>query len=153
VSRTLILGLGNDILGDDSFGLRVARRLAGTPAADLADIAESSASGFRLLDSLEGYDRAVIIDSYLAPDRPMGEVIELDISDAPGRIPSKSSHFYSFPQALAVARGMGMHLPQGIKAFCAVIHEYRFSESGFDPALEGAAGEIMTRTLKYVSAL
>jgi hydrogenase maturation protease len=137
------MGLGNDILGDDAFGLEVARRLRETSAAGSADIVECSASGFRILDYLDGYDHAVLIDSYLSPERRFGEVIELDITDHEGPLPSSGSHFYSFSQALAAGRKMGMRLPVKIKAYCAVIHDYTFSDKGISPELETAAGVII----------
>lgn len=147
MNKTVIIGLGNDILGDDAFGLEVARRLRGTAAGRKAEIVECSASGFRILDYLDGYDRAIIIDSYLSEERRFGEIIELDITDDEGPLPYSGSHFYSFPQALAAGRKMGMRLPVRIKAYCAVIHDYTFSDKGISPELETAAGEICKRVI------
>jgi hydrogenase maturation protease len=149
--KTLILGLGNDILGDDAFGLHVVRRLMQTLAAQKADCVECSASGFRLLDYLEGYDRAIIVDSYLGPERTLGEVLAFDIADDAGPLPSSGSHFFSFPHTLAAGRVMGMKLPSRIRAYCAVIHGYAFSEHGIADALKPAAEEIIRRVLSDLS--
>jgi len=145
--KTLILGLGNEILGDDAFGIEVARRLKVSGNIKKADIVECSASGFRLLDYLEGYDRAFIIDSYLSEEKPAGNVIVLDIADDPGPPPGSSSHFFSFPQSIRAGRMMGMHLPGRITAFCVTIKEYNFTDRGISPELEPAAMEIFNRII------
>ena len=147
-SKTLILGLGNEILGDDAFGLVVARSLLGTQAAGKADIVPCAASGFRLLDYLDGYDRAILVDSYLNIERPLGEVLEFELEDAKGPLPSSGSHFFSFPQAVAAGRAMGMRLPTRLKAYCAVIHGYEFSDKGISEALKPAVEEIVKRVMR-----
>ena len=59
--RILVLGLGNDILGDDAVGLLAARRLrAFLPAS--VDVLEAAGGGIGLLDVLEGYDCALLLD-------------------------------------------------------------------------------------------
>lgn len=146
-ARTIILGLGNEILGDDAFGLLVARSLKEAGAAVHADVVECSASGFRLLDYLEGYDRAILIDSYLCPERPLGEVLAFEIEDDRGPLPSSGSHFFSFPQTIAAGRAMGMHLPTRVTAYCAVIHGHEFSDKGISEALKPAVEEIVRRVL------
>lgn len=150
--KTLVLGLGNEILGDDAFGLVVARSLAGAPGAKGVDIVESAASGFRLIDTLEGYDRVLVIDSYLAPERPFGEIVEFDLVDDSGPLPGAGAHFYSFPQALAAARQMGMRLPTRIRAYCAVIHGCEFYDKGIAAGLVPAAEEITRRVLADLRA-
>ena len=63
-SGILVLGLGNPILGDDAVGIFVAReikRLAGERTG--VTVKEASVGGFDLLDLLEGYRGAVIIDA------------------------------------------------------------------------------------------
>jgi hypothetical protein len=61
-TRTLVLGLGNDILADDAIGLLAVRALR--PSLDDAvDVEETSVHGVALLDLLTGYDHAVLIDA------------------------------------------------------------------------------------------
>ncbi len=62
--KTLVLGLGNDILCDDGAGLYVARELKKTLAnrKDFS-VAEASLAGLGLLDLLAGYDKAIVIDA------------------------------------------------------------------------------------------
>jgi hydrogenase maturation protease len=62
--RLLIAGVGNIFLGDDGFGVEVARRLA---AADLPDWAQAVDYGIRGMhlayDLANGYESAILVDA------------------------------------------------------------------------------------------
>jgi hydrogenase maturation protease len=72
-AATLVLGVGNAILGDEGFGPQVVRRLneAGLPAGVRAE--EGGVGGFNLLGSLEGVERLIVVDVMIT-DVPPGEV-------------------------------------------------------------------------------
>jgi len=72
-AATLVLGVGNVILGDEGFGPEVARRLgeAGLPAG--VRVEEGGVGGFNLLGSLDGIERLIVIDVMNAAIPP-GEV-------------------------------------------------------------------------------
>ncbi|MBM3122227.1 MAG: peptidase M52, partial [Chloroflexi bacterium] len=58
--RSLILGLGNAILGDDAVGLRVARAIAERwGKTEGLVVAEEERGGFALLEQLAGFQRAL----------------------------------------------------------------------------------------------
>ena len=60
-SKTLILGIGNEILGDDAVGIKVGKyfRKMNLPI----DIEFAGITGLRLLDYIQGYDKLVIVDA------------------------------------------------------------------------------------------
>ena len=62
--KTLVIGLGNPLVTDDSVGLRVAAelktRLAGRPDVE---VGEDYWGGLRLMERLVGSDRAIVIDA------------------------------------------------------------------------------------------
>jgi hydrogenase maturation protease len=62
--RTLIAGIGNIFLGDDGFGVEVARRLAAEDLPAHVTVADYGIAGMHLAyDLCEGYDRAILIDA------------------------------------------------------------------------------------------
>lgn len=107
---TLVLGLGNPILTDDSVGLRVAAllepQLAGHP--DVA-VAEDCWGGLRLMERLVGFRQAVIIDATQS-GAPPGTIHRLTPHDLPTQH-SASAHDVNLPTALAFGRKMGLVLP------------------------------------------
>jgi hydrogenase maturation protease len=108
--RTLILGLGNPLLRDDSVGLHVAkelrRRINGDPDIE---IAEDYWGGLRLMERMIGFDRAIIIDAICTGAEP-GTIHVLSPFDLPTQR-SASAHDVNLPTALEFGRQAGAKLP------------------------------------------
>jgi hydrogenase maturation protease len=108
--KTLVLGLGNPLVSDDSVGLRVAAELKPLLAdRPEVDVAEDYWGGLRLMERMVGYDRAIIIDA-ICTGAPPGTIHQL----TPDAIPtqrSASAHDVNLPTALEFGRRAQMHLP------------------------------------------
>ncbi len=72
--KTLVLGIGNSILGDDGVGVRVAQELAGKIKNDNIDVRDVGIDGLNLLDLILGYDKLIVIDAVLTEREKVGEV-------------------------------------------------------------------------------
>jgi hydrogenase maturation protease len=84
--RMLIAGIGNIFLGDDGFGVEVARRLAGADLPDWVTVADYGISGMHLAyDLASGFETAILIDAAPRGDPPgTVHVIEPERTAAPG---------------------------------------------------------------------
>jgi hydrogenase maturation protease len=80
--RVLIAGVGNIFLGDDGFGVEVARRLAGQPLPDWAHVVDYGIRGMHLAyDLANGYESAILVDAAARGGEPGTiYVIEPDLS-------------------------------------------------------------------------
>lgn len=68
--RVLVLGLGNPLSGDDAFGLEVVALLERDPdVASVADVATAGADLLAWLDVFPRYDRVLLMDLVLDPER------------------------------------------------------------------------------------
>lgn len=76
--KTLVLGIGNEIMGDDGIGLYVVEELAGS--IEGVDWEVTSESGLKLIDYLIDYDRVIIVDAIISNDR-VGEVKIFSLGD------------------------------------------------------------------------
>jgi hydrogenase maturation protease len=115
--NTIIIGLGNPILSDDSVGVKAARRLSAVlKDRDGVEVVEAYAGGLRLLDVLVGYQRAIIIDAMQTGAAP-GTVRKFSISDLPKTRNLASTHDADLPTALEAGRALGMKLPEEITVF------------------------------------
>jgi hydrogenase maturation protease len=108
--KTLILGLGNPLLRDDSIGLRVVRelraRLVNEPDIEMS---EDYWGGLRLMERMIGFDRAIIIDA-IRTDAEPGTIHLLSPNDIPTQR-SASAHDVNLPTALELGRQAGAKLP------------------------------------------
>lgn len=118
--RVLVAGVGNIFLGDDGFGVEVARRLAGTPVPDGVEVADVGIRGvhlaYRLLD---GYHGLVLVDTVARGGEP-GTVYVLDPDAAPdtdpetgpdaGTVPLLDAHAMDPQAVLALVKSLGGHV-------------------------------------------
>lgn len=70
---TMVLGLGNILMGDEGFGVRVVRRLKEAALPNHVRIEEGGVGGFNLLGLLEGVERLIVVDVMILP-LPPGEL-------------------------------------------------------------------------------
>jgi hydrogenase maturation protease len=79
----LIAGIGNIFLGDDAFGVEVARRMLARPHPDAVRIIDFGIRGFDLAYALQdGYETTILVDAYPHGQKPgTVTVIEPDLDD------------------------------------------------------------------------
>jgi hydrogenase maturation protease len=105
-ARVLVAGIGNIFMGDDAFGVEVARRLAERPLPAGVEVGDFGIRGIDLMYALgEGYDAAVFVDAV-----PRGEppgtlsVIEPKLEEGEATI---DAHGMDPVKVLSLARQVG----------------------------------------------
>ena len=81
-SKTLILGIGNSILSDDSVGIKLAELLQQEFLPPGVDVMTAETGGLDLLNLLTGYHRLIILDALQTNGQP-GTVYKLSLEDLP----------------------------------------------------------------------
>jgi len=110
MKRTLIVGLGNDLLADDAVGILAARQLSDQITDERTDIVESGAHGLALLDLFIGYDRAILVDALVTGKHPPGTLVEIPAATLQS-VPNPSPHFAGIPEMIALAEKLGLAYP------------------------------------------
>ena len=75
--RTLVLGIGNPILGDDGIGFHIVQELAKEIKDENIDVKDTSVNGLNLLGLIVGYDKLIVIDAIMTEDEKVGEIYRL----------------------------------------------------------------------------
>lgn len=126
--KTIVLGLGNELLSDDGIGIQAVRYLRQAIEAKV-DIVESPVSGLALLDVLMGYDKAIIIDSILLEGGKPGQIYEINLQDL-GRAKAPSGHYAGLPELLKLSESYDIDFPQTVKIFAVEVEDpYTLRES------------------------
>jgi hydrogenase maturation protease len=147
--KTLLLGLGNPIVSDDSVGLKVSailkERLAGR--ADV-EVSEDYWGGLRLMERLIGYDRAIVIDA-IVTGSPPGTLHRLTPGDI-GTQRSASAHDVNLATALEFGRRAGVSLPPNERIILLGIEAENILDFGerCTPAVEAAIPQAVEMVLK-----
>lgn len=64
-ARTLVLGIGNFLLGDEGVGVVAAQLLANMVLGDHVEVLDGGTGGFHLLSHFDGIERLILIDAAL----------------------------------------------------------------------------------------
>jgi hydrogenase maturation protease len=145
--KTLVVGLGNPILGDDGVGWRIASELQRNDSLPAnVNIECAALGGISLMESLIGYDRAIIIDSILTHQVPIGTVRCSKLEDL-SHLPishMSSAHDTSLQVAMKMGRALGAHLPDDITVVSVEAEKvYDFSETLSPAVADAVPGAIM----------
>jgi hydrogenase maturation protease len=133
--RTLVLGLGNEVLTDDGVGLRAAR-MVGALAGDKADLVEACIATVDLLPEITGYDRLIVLDAYLSHDDPPGTAVRATPEDLPRGFGYRSFHSMPFREMLDLGIKLGMDMPREISIHGLCVKNASTFGDAFTPEVE-----------------
>lgn len=135
--RTIIIGLGNPLLSDDSLGIRAAALLRQRLGDDeRIEVVEAYTGGLDLMELMVGYERAVVVDAVTSRRHPPGTLVELDLDDLLTTRNTTSTHDSSLAVAIETGRLLGLPLPGSIYFF------------GIETAQAHDFGELLTEPVR-----
>lgn len=104
--RILVAGIGNIFLGDDGFGVEVARRLSGRPLPEGVVVRDFGIRGMDLAYALRDYETVVLVDAVPRGGAP-GTLYVIDAATDPGGPVGVQTHGMDPARVLAFARALG----------------------------------------------
>jgi len=147
---TIVLGMGNPILGDDGAGYRIAELLeerfsgGGGP-----EVIPTSSDWICILDHLDGFRRLVVVDTISTGCHPPGTVRALSPSELGSDSPLYSIHHLSVIEALELGGSMGLSMPTELTVYAIEIDPPEGFTRSLSPCLseriEQIADEIAVR--------
>jgi hydrogenase maturation protease len=141
--KTLVLGLGNELISDDGLGLLVVRRLK-EENGSRAEFIECSMSGMALLELFVGYDRAIVVDAVKTGREIPGTIYELKPEDL-GPVFAPSPHYSGLPELLDTAAQLGLDFPSEIKIFAMEVLDPYTIGGGLTKPVEEALGNLVDK--------
>jgi len=141
--KTLVLGLGNDLLGDDAVGIEAARRLR-REVGESADVVESSQHGLALIDCMLGYNRMIILDAITTGKHPPGTVLSIE-PDELTSVPGPSPHYSGLPEITALAGQLRLGFPSDIRIIAVEILDRTQIGHSLSPAVATALPELIDK--------
>lgn len=155
--KTLILGLGNPYLTDDGIGVKVANAIeeALNPTLDQGiTIEEASVGGLRLMESMIGFDRVILIDAMVTRNgNKPGSIHRMTLDDLENISPTQHStcaHDTSLTTALEMGRRIGLALPKEIIIYAVEVNNISdFSEKS-TPAVAKTIPQVVASILREI---
>ncbi len=137
--KTIVIGIGNPILGDDGIGIHIVQKLKEKVIRKDIVFDEAMTGGMNLLDIFRGYDKAILVDAIYDKNSPLGSVKRFSIKEC-RTVHSCNPHDVSLPEAIKLAEHLGEQLiPKDIIIIGIVLHETpcEFTET-LSPEIEKA---------------
>lgn len=151
MKRTLILGLGNPLQGDDGMGCRIAETLQRQTLPDDVEVIDGGTPGIGLLNLFEGRQCVIIVDAaemgMNAGEYRRFEPHEIVLTGSNQRF---SLHRTGVIDALALARALNIALPK-IVFFGVQPARVEWRET-LSPAVQAALLRVIEAVLREVIA-
>ena len=149
MTKTKIIGVGNEFRHDDGLGILAARRLISLVLPSVV-VLEDFGEGTSLMDNWGDADKVIIIDAVNTDYEP-GKIIRLSAHEEP--IPTKffnySTHAFGVAEAIELARSMD-ELPSELILFG--IQGVDFSSgSGLSETVEKSMDQLVEFVLNEIS--
>lgn len=143
--RILVAGVGNIFLGDDGFGVEVAKRLRAEPMPAGVEVEDFGIRGVHLAYKLlEGYDSLILVDA-ASHGEPPGSVFVFEPDLSPERGPENpfliDAHGLDPELVLGMLVNLGGHIDRVLVVGCEPIEVTE--RIGLSDAVEVAVGQAM----------
>lgn len=151
--KTLVLGIGNPILTDDSVGIKTVKSLEASLKNGDVDFLPADIDGLSFLDVMMGYDRVVIIDSIMTDKAGVGTIHRLTLDDLSFSISPGSAHSINLATAIDLGRKLKLPVPEFIEIFAIESKDVTSFGENLTPELEekfqGIVKDIEKEIAKY----
>jgi hydrogenase maturation protease len=127
--------LGNPILGDDAFGLLVAKELEGMEGVDLLPL---QVGGLDIAIKLAPYRRVLVVDALETTQGKVGEVVRLSVRKLTS-IRGLGGHAMSLAQGLEALRLVSGKGPRKVEILVCRIRPVEAYSDKISPAVRKAA--------------
>jgi hydrogenase maturation protease len=146
MTRTVVIGVGNLMRGDDAAGILVAERL-GPRVPDCVEVVSCDEEPSRLMEAWEGAESVLLVDT-VSSGAPPGTLHRFDAGDeaVPARTFRSSTHAIGIADTIELARALG-RLPRRVRV-------YGIEAAGFatgaelTPAVEAAVAFLVQDVLR-----
>jgi len=148
--KTLILGLGNDILTDDGIGPRLMSDLGQMIDDPNVQFDTTCCGGLEIMEYIRGYEKVIFIDAIRTRDGKPGDVYYFIPSDFRETLHLSNLHDVSFLTALKLGNTLNLGLPEDLHIIAVeIIEDMEFNEE-FTPQLKERYPGILEEVFEIV---
>jgi len=148
--KTLILGIGNDILTDDGIGSRLVNDLIKSISNPEVYYNIACCGGLEIVEYIKDYERVVFIDAIRTQNGRPGDVYYFIPSDFRETSHLSNLHDVSFLSALKLGHALNLGLSNDLHIIAVeIIEDMEFSED-FSPQIKQRYPEILEKVIEIL---
>jgi hydrogenase maturation protease len=151
--KTLIVGIGSSILGDDGAGIEIARRCRELFSGnDNIEVLEIGTGGLSLLDIVQGYDRLILLDAIISGS-PIGTIKVLSEAALAGTVHLGTGHEADLSTTLALGRKLAEKpLPEDVHIVAVEVRNITTFSESLSPEVEAAVPDAVAAVEKLLQS-
>ena len=153
MKKTLVLGIGNDILTDDGIGPKLVNELKSRTTFTGIDFLNVFIGGLEIIELIRGYEKVIFIDAIITKDGLPGTVYHFKPEDFKETLHLSNLHDANFLTALDLGRKMEMNVPEDIHIIAIEIIEDRVFSEHLSPEIQMMFPGIFEKVLNLVNAI
>jgi hydrogenase maturation protease len=150
MKKTIVLGVGNRLMGDDGFGPRAIEELQKREVPPDVELMDAGVGGMAILSWIEGADKVVIIDSVQTNNEPPGTVYRFTDKELP---PSDmfmlSLHDLNLVDTINIGRVV-QKMPDEIVIYGVEVKRVAEFVDGLTPEVEAAMKEVIDLVMEEI---
>jgi hydrogenase maturation protease len=153
LKKTLVLGIGNDILTDDGIGPKIINDLKTLERSPELIFETTTLGGLEILEIIKEYKKVIIIDAIRTIDGKPGEIYFFNPDDFKETLHLSNLHDINFLTALELGEKLGIPMPEEIHIIAIEIVEDQLFGTSFTPVIEEKYNKIMRSVKKRIEEL
>jgi hydrogenase maturation protease len=153
LKKTLILGIGNDILTDDGIGPRLVKDIQKYRNPGNIHFQNAFIGGLEILELIQGYKKVIFIDAIMTENGVPGTVYSFTPEDFKETLHLSNLHDANFLTALELGKRMDMQLPSDIHIIAIEVIEDRIFSDQFSHGISKKYPEIKESVRKLIRQL
>lgn len=150
--KTVVIGIGSLLRGDDLVGIKVAEALEREVLPPNVDVVTTTAAGLALLEMMTGYDRAFLIDAIQTNQGKPGEIYRLVLDDLPASFHHFTLHDISLRSVLEIGKRMNLSLPEEIVIFAVEVADISPLREACTAEVDGAIPKVVALLLQELKS-
>jgi len=157
MKKTLVIGVGNPILGDDGLGIHAVRQIyeeyKNCKVLENVFFKEISAGGLGILENILDFEKVIMIDAVITGKYKVGKVLKMRIEDFSNTLHSTSPHDVNLATAFEIGkRSMPERMPKEVVIYGVEVSKdniQKFSEE-LSPEIKESIKEIVECVKKEI---
>jgi hydrogenase maturation protease len=151
--KTLVLGIGNEILSDDGIGPRLVRNLSEMIDDPNVNFKTAFCGGLEIMEYIRGYEKVIIIDSIYTRKGKPGNVYCFTPSDFRETSNLSNLHDVNFITALHLGDILELNIPSDLHIIAVEIIEDREFSEKLTPLLSMRYPEILEEVTALIKKI
>ena len=150
--KIIVVGLGNKVLGDDGIGAYLITDLQRELNLDSLSFQISVNGGMEIIDLLNNYQKAFILDGIRTAEGNPGDIYIMDSDDYMETLHISNVHDVDFKTALKLAEKINLRMPEKITIIAVEVMEDKVFNEFLTPSLMEKYSGILQLTINSIKS-